>query len=61
MACNDYIILDSCIYRILQKHFSQTTYYTQIMDLFHEVPSPIQSHLSGCASLFDVSCVDNLS
>ena len=37
MACNDYIILDSCIYRILQRHFSQSAYYTQLMDLFHEV------------------------
>ena len=37
MACNDYIILDSCIYRILQMHFSSLPYYSRLLELFHEV------------------------
>lgn len=37
MAINDGIVLESCIYRILQKHFRGTPYYTQLLELFHEV------------------------
>jgi len=52
MACNDYIILDSCIYRILQRHFSKCSYYTQLMELFHEVPpSPPSTPRPWFASL----------
>lgn len=48
MACNDYIILDSCIYRILQRHFSKCSYYTQLMELFHET-----THQTGHGQLLD--------
>jgi farnesyl diphosphate synthase len=41
VACNDYIILESCIYRILKKHFGQKAYYAQLLDFFHEVYHPI--------------------
>ena len=37
VACNDYILLESCIYRILQRHFSSLPYYAQLLELFHEV------------------------
>ena len=37
VACNDYIILESCIYRILQRHFRTHPSYAHILDLFHEV------------------------
>ena len=37
MACNDYILLETCLYRILQKNFGQNRQYTQLLDLFHEV------------------------
>ena len=37
MACNDYIVLESCIYRILQKHFAGQECYTQLLTIFHEV------------------------
>jgi farnesyl diphosphate synthase len=37
VACNDYIILESCIYRILKKHFGQKPYYGLLLDVFHEV------------------------
>lgn len=37
VACNDYILLDCCIYRILKTHFTGHPAYTQIVDLFHEV------------------------
>ena len=44
MACNDYILLETCLYRILQRHFRQTSHYTQILDLFHEVQVPKAMH-----------------
>ncbi|EFJ41223.1 hypothetical protein VOLCADRAFT_98778 [Volvox carteri f. nagariensis] len=37
IACNDYILLDCCIYRILKKHFRSHSAYAQLVDLFHEV------------------------
>ena len=38
IAINDGIILESCIYRILKKHFSDNvTCYVHLIDLFHEV------------------------
>lgn len=37
VACNDYIILESCIYRILKKHFAGRSFYPQLLDFFHEV------------------------
>ena len=37
VACNDYIILESCIYRILQQHLRQHPSYAEILELFHEV------------------------
>ena len=37
MAINDGIILESCIYRILKKHFGSQAYYADLLDLFHEV------------------------
>ena len=37
VACNDYIILESCIYRILKKHFAGKSYYPLLLDFFHEV------------------------
>ncbi|GIL95920.1 hypothetical protein Vretimale_1834 [Volvox reticuliferus] len=37
IACNDYILLDCCIYRVLRKHFRGHTAYAHLMELFHEV------------------------
>ena len=50
VACNDYIILESCIYRILQQHFRSHPSYAQILDLFHEVCclSSSKAHVSAC-------------
>lgn len=45
VACNDYIILESCIYRILKKHFGQKPYYGLLLDFFHEVAPPPSSSL----------------
>lgn len=36
LACNDYIVLESCLYRILSKHFGTTPYYARLLDLFHD-------------------------
>ena len=44
VACNDYIILESCIYRVLKKHFAGKSYYPLLLDFFHEV-SPL-THLN---------------
>lgn len=40
VACNDYIILESCIYRILKSHFGGQPYYAQLLDFFHEARAP---------------------
>jgi farnesyl diphosphate synthase len=37
VACNDYILLECCIYRLLKFHFAGASNYTQILDLFLEV------------------------
>ena len=42
VAVNDGIILESCMYRILQRHFRATPYYVQLLEIFHEVGA--QSH-----------------
>ena len=36
VACNDYIVLESCLYRILSNHFKEEKYYSSLLDLFHE-------------------------
>ena len=37
IACNDYILLECCIYRLLKFHFAGASNYPQILDLFLEV------------------------
>lgn len=37
VACNDYILLECCIYRILKFHFSGSAAYGQLLELFLEV------------------------
>ena len=36
-ACNDSIILEAAIYRLLQKHFKNDKFYVDLLELFHEV------------------------
>lgn len=36
IACNDYIILECCIYRFVKKVFQSEPYYAHILDLFLE-------------------------
>jgi hypothetical protein len=40
IACNDYILLECAIYRILKIHFGGHAAYTQLLDLFHDVRRP---------------------
>ena len=47
VACNDYIILESCIYRVLKKHFAGKSYYPLLLDFFHEV-SPFIPLIGSC-------------
>jgi farnesyl diphosphate synthase len=37
IAINDAFILESAIYRLLKKYFKTESYYTDLLDLFHEV------------------------
>jgi hypothetical protein len=37
VACNDYILLECCIYRILKFHFGGSAAYGQLLELFLEV------------------------
>ncbi len=37
IACNDYILLECCIYSIISKHFSGHPAELRILKLFHEV------------------------
>lgn len=51
IAINDGIILESCIYRILKKHFSDNLEcYVHLMDLFHEV-----THQTAHGQLLDTT------
>lgn len=36
VAINDSIVLESCIYRILSRHYRKEAYYAQLLELFHE-------------------------
>lgn len=37
VACNDYILLECCIYRLLKFHFGGSPHYARLLDLFLEV------------------------
>ncbi|CAK0736430.1 hypothetical protein CVIRNUC_000745 [Coccomyxa viridis] len=50
VACNDYIILESCIYRVLKKHFAGKTYYPLLLDFFHET-----THQTAHGQLLDIT------
>ncbi|CAL5218960.1 g713 [Coccomyxa viridis] len=50
VACNDYIILESCIYRILKKHFAGKSYYPLLLDFFHET-----THQTAHGQLLDIT------
>lgn len=55
IAINDGIILESCIYRVLRSHFKSTAYYTDVLDLFHEVSciAVVVNHITGHHSVSD--------
>lgn len=50
VAINDGIILESCLYRILKKHFSSMPSYVHLMDLFHEI-----THQTAHGQLLDTT------
>ena len=37
VACNDYILLECCIYSIVKRHFAGHPNYTKVLELFHDV------------------------
>jgi farnesyl diphosphate synthase len=49
VAINDGIVLESCIYRILQKHFRRTPQYMHLLELFHET-----THQTSHGQLLDL-------
>ena len=59
VACNDYIILESCIYRVLKKHFARRSFYPQLLDIFHEVPAtyPCTTHAVSVGAMSQGACV----
>ena len=36
-AVNDFLFLETCIFALLNKHFSDKSYYINLLDTFHEV------------------------
>jgi len=57
IACNDYILIECCIYRIIKHNFSGHPAYVQIMDLFHEVRSEHALLMLGAHQCPDSTCV----
>eukprot|EP00884_Botryococcus_braunii_P004541 jgi/Botrbrau1/14088/Bobra.182_3s0034.1 len=49
VACNDYILLETCIYRILKINFGGTPQYIQLVDLMHDV-----THQTAHGQMLDV-------
>ncbi|KAI5780917.1 putative farnesyl-diphosphate synthetase [Geopyxis carbonaria] len=49
IAINDGFIMESCIFLLLKKFFKKETYYTDLVDLFHEVK--LQTELGQCLDL----------
>ncbi len=47
IACNDYILLECAIYRILKLHFGGSAHYSTLLDLFHEVRQAGAGHVAG--------------
>jgi hypothetical protein len=37
IACNDYILLECCIYSIIHKHFEDHPQLPRVLKIFHEV------------------------
>eukprot|EP01026_Neomeris_dumetosa_P008444 TRINITY_DN126_c0_g1_i2.p1 TRINITY_DN126_c0_g1~~TRINITY_DN126_c0_g1_i2.p1 ORF type:complete len:398 (-),score=48.34 TRINITY_DN126_c0_g1_i2:195-1286(-) len=37
IACNDYILLETSLYRVLSMNFKNEKYYAKLLDLFHDV------------------------
>ena len=47
VACNDYILLESCIYRMLQLNLAEHPSYAKLLELFHEVCAPCAASMPG--------------
>ena len=56
VAVNDGILLEACIFRVLQRHFRDQQYYVQLMELFHEVRLADPSAVYGAVVLEGVAC-----
>ena len=48
-ACNDCIVLEACIYKILKRHASKLPCYVQLLELFHDV-----TYQTSCGQLIDL-------
>jgi len=47
IAINDACYLECTFYMLLRKHFHHLPYYTDLVDLFHEVTYSILKYLTG--------------
>jgi farnesyl diphosphate synthase len=48
-ACNDCIVLEACIYKILKRHASSLPCYVHLLELFHDV-----TYQTSCGQLIDL-------
>lgn len=48
IACNDYILLECFIYRLLKFHMASHPLYAQVLDLFHEVSDAVSTLRVAC-------------
>jgi len=46
IACNDYILIECCIYRIIKYNFSGHPAYLQLIELFHDVRASLRGVVS---------------
>lgn len=62
IATNDSIVLEGCIYRILQRHFRTSPAYGQLLELFHEVnldgAHPRYLHGNPCTGHLNLDLLD---
>lgn len=56
VACNDYILLECCIYRVLRSQFKGHPAYAQLLDLFHEVRAPTSPHTRSAQGAAPARC-----
>lgn len=60
IACNDYILLECCMFRILKQHFASSPSYVKLLDLFHEV-RPMHAYSTPCIQQYTAAATQQYS